>query len=264
MTRVREGQSHQIVLPFVDAEGNAVIPVSVVCQLWDGFGGMLAELSTPSWSDQDTEVTVTIPAELNTLDGAVREARILRTEFRLDPAGPYIVQRHSYVVEADETLKVMVNSFMTYEAAELMAEEIANIPGWNASTRETRAVALTHAFRRITRLRLKYVARDDQGRIDPYATQTIDSDMWPEITLDAWLSMPTHFKRALRAAQFIDANDLLKGDKIGEKRRAGIISETVGESAMRFDSSHLEMGLSPLAMDALAGYIDLSIRIARA
>ena len=75
---------------------------------------------------------------------------------------------------------------------------------------------------------------------------------------------PKDFQNALRRAQLYEADQILKGDPVGDKRRAGVVSETIGEAKMFFNARPpLRLALCVQAMETLSPYLHSSRRIGR-
>lgn len=261
---VPDGYAAEITVPFTDADGSAITPTGVSARLFDGVDALLMDFGLLAFNAADGSKTITIPAAVNDLaDDETRAVRRLEVLITHDAGNP-ITKTQVYIVEAEQSLSVMVNTFQSYEAADLLAGEVVNTAGWTAAAEPQRRAALIEAFRRITSIPMRYGIRDENGDIDPYDLHYIPRDLWPEVTADAYRAFPSHFQRALRKAQFIEANELLQGDTIGARRRAGVISETIGESSMTLRRDQIDYGLSHDTLAALTGYIDYNMRIARA
>lgn len=257
-----EDYSVQVTVPFTDAAGLAYVPTVVRAVLVDGYDLVLVDFGDIAFAVGATEVSILVPAQLNRLaPGEVRAVRQLRVSLRQDLNS--VSKVHNYVIEAEQSLVVMSNTFQSYEAADLLALETSSVSGWNSSDETRRRAALAEAYRRITSIPMRYGIRDVDGFIDQNELLYIERDMWLQIGVDAYTLFPTHFKRALRMAQFVEANELLQGDQIGLKHRAGIISETIGESSVTLRADRVNYGLSILALSVLTGYINFDMRIAR-
>lgn len=247
---------------FVDLNGAPITPTAVRAELYDGEDTLLQDLGSLPIDVGDTSKTIVIPRQFNVLgDGELSAARIVRIE--LETAAGVIRRAFSYVVEGEFRLEIMQNTFQTYEAAELAARNQVNTSGWSAADEERRKAALIEAFNRLVQIPMKYALRDADGRLVLEQETHIARDQWIEVTAGDFGEFPAHFKRALRAAQFAEANELLQGDAAGRKHRAGIITETIGESSVTLRAGKIDYGISQAALAHLAGYIHFNIRIAR-
>lgn len=249
-----------IAVPYTDASGAEISPDSASAVLLDGDGVQVADLGVIDSSG--TSHNLIVPGTHNELPVGERFAiRIL--EVSIVYSSGTLKRRFSYAVETNVKLQIMENSFMGYEYAFIVANEFVNKAAWMTADEGTRKTALVDAFNRLTRIPMKWNPRDENGNPIREIENVIDRDLWIEINLDAFALFPTHFKRALRRAQFVEANALLTGDVIAEKRRAGILSETVGESSVRLSNGILDFGISSETMDVLTGYLHFDLRIVR-
>lgn len=253
----------EVVVPFTNLNGEPVTPIAMRAKLLNGDDVVLNDFGDISIQSGSGQRVITIAAIFNAIeDGNIREARILKVE--LDTASGTIFKRHSYAIEAEQTLEVMTNTFQSFESAEIAAINYVNLTGWNTASETRRRAALVESYGRIVSIPMKYSPRDDTGAAILSCEQRIAREDWVEMTRDDFTLLPTHFKRALRAAQLLEANELLAGDSIGQRHRAGIVTETIGESSMTLRAGRIDYGLSQPAMSALAGYISFNIGVARA
>lgn len=247
---------------FVDLNGAAITPTDVTAKLYNGDDELLLDFLSLPFDAGETSKTIVVPRQFNVLaDGELSAARIIRIE--LETAAGTIRRVFSYVIEGEFRLEIMQNTFLSYEAAEILARNQVNTSGWNVADDEKRQAALIEAFGRITSIPMKYALRDADGRLVIEEETVISRDQWTEYTADDFAEFPTHFKKALRAAQFAEANELLQGDAAGRKHRAGIITETIGESSVTLRAGKIDYGISQAALAHLTGYIHFNVRIAR-
>jgi hypothetical protein len=84
-------------------------------------------------------------------------------------------------------------------------------------------------------------------------------------TLSDWNTYPPRFQNALKRAQMLEANSILGGNQIADKRRDGIISETIGESKIFLNNRPpLRTPVTREALEALYGYLYYQSRVGRA
>lgn len=267
-----EGYTVELTVAFTDLNGAAVTPTTVNAVLTDGEDAVIEEFNGVPFVPGDTSATVTVLPGYNLLpDGELRAARILRVE--LVTAAGSIRRTLAYVVESDQRLEIMTNTFQSYEAAEIQALDIPNTTAWNNASEDQRKAALVEAYRRLTNIPMKFPTYGAQKNWDGY-NKLIDRDLesetiisrdgWSDVTPDLYAEFPTAFKKALRRAQFFEANELLQGDGIGQKHRAGIVTETIGESSVTLRAGRIDFGVSSQTLQALTGYIYFNMRIKRA
>lgn len=268
-----EDYTVEVVVKFTDLNGVSVSPSTVAAVLYDGEDAVIWDIGDVPFDAGSEEVTVTIPKEFNVLDdGELRAARILRVELVTDKGS--IPRAFSYAIEAEQRLAIMTNTFVTLESAEILALDMPNASGWTVSSDEQKRAALAEAYRRLTQIPMKFPNYASGANYDPFNTiapreimeeTIIERDMWGDIALDEYQTkFPTSFKKALRRAQFIEANELLQGDNVARKHRAGIITETIGESSVTLRDGRIDYGISSETMKALVGFIHYNMRIKRA
>lgn len=252
----------QVTVPFTDANGASVTPIAMRAALYDGDETLINDMGTIAIMPLSGSHIVTILAMFNALSGTnTREARVLRIE--LDTTQGIIRKALPYVIEAEQTVLPLVNSFMGYASAEVLAMDYVNLVGWQSSTEVRRRAALTEAYKRIIQIPMRFYTRDAQGNPIQDLPETLSRDTWLTMTKPIYDALPLHFRQALRSAQILEASEILTGDTISRKQKAGIISETIGESSVTLNKSIVDYGLSKQALTALSGYIDTTIRISR-
>jgi hypothetical protein len=254
--------SVELTILHQDGNGAALVPTAITAVLYDGFDNVVSDFGALTFDAAAGQTSVLVLGQFNELaEDETRAARALRV--RIDTANGAITKTYAYVIEAEQTLQVMVNTFQSYEAAEVLALESANVAGWASADETRRRAALSEAYRRVTSIPMQYGLRDTEGHMDHYGLSYISREMWREIDQEDFRTFPSHFRRALARAQFAEANELLAGDVIGDRRRAGILSETIGESSLRLNGAQVDYGVSRTALAALTGYIHFNMRINR-
>lgn len=266
------GYEVSVTVKFTDNNGDPVAPSDVSAALFDGddalvvdFGALPFEAPAPG---SIGEKEIIIPAVFSELrDGELSAARILRVTLTT-PAGK-IRRSFFYAIEGEFRLALMVNSFISYEAASLLTRDMVDTTGWAVADEERRHAALAEAFNRLTQIPMRFstMSPEDRRR-DPYGFHSdevvIARSEWAHLTAEEFLEFPDHFRKALRLAQVTEANELLQGDTTQRKYRSGIVSETIGESSVTLRGGRLDYGVSSQTLKHLAGYIFFSMRIARA
>lgn len=257
-----------IAVPFVDLNGDPVQPTEVKAKLFDETGALLADFGSLPFDPVAGQKEVVIPAAFNSLGvSSFEEVRTLRAE--LVTLNGSIRQAHSYLIVGERRLEVMENSFMLIENAEIVARQIANLSGWASATEDQRYAALIEAYNRITRIPMRFNVKRTTGNLDYiqdplYRTEKIiDRETWSVADAAEFNSWPESFRKTLRAAQLVEANEILEGDEFGKRRRAGVLSETIGESSVSLSSDRLDLGLSPATLKILTGHVYYDFRVAR-
>ena len=267
MNSFPENYNVSIKVPFKDLNGTDVLPSVVRARLFDGKGQPVVDFGSLPFDPALHEKDIQVPAAFNQLAiGNFEEVRVLKVE--LTTASGVIRQSYRYLIQGERQLVVLENSFMTLDEAILSARRLNNIDAWNSASEESRFTALNEAYSRITNLPLKISTETVGSRYDtvePVYTSTtyIRRDNWENMELGTFNAFPGRFLSALKTAQIIEANEILSGDEIGRRHRAGIISETIGESSVMLRGGTMDFGISTAAMRALTGYVYVGGRVGR-
>lgn len=253
-----------IPVPFLDLNGAAVVPTAASAKLYDDANVLVADLGPLSLTVGAQSVDVTVPAIHNALGvGQYRALRLLKVEFQTD-AGILPVEIAYGLGEAGK-LVMMGNTFQSLGYAELTSVDYPNASGWAASTDLAKRAALSEAFRRVTSIPMRYTPLDQTTGQPIIMFETVVGQAdWLEMTEAEFRLLPLPFQRALCRAQFIEADVILTNDVIGQKRRQGILSETIGESSVQLAANKVDYGISHATLQALIGFVYFNNRIFRA
>lgn len=259
------GQAITLPIAFVDGQGAPVTPVAVTAHVVDGFDQTVHTVTGLNAAS----TSVTIPGTANIIDpGLVQEFRELVTFYTVGLET--FSQRVPYTIQAVQLLEVMVNSFQSFGAAEILAGQLVNAVGWLTADLNRRRIALAEAYERITRLNFQV---DTIERLSPFdydltpdltTVLTIDREQWLAMTSVQMAGLPARFRRQLCLAQVVEANELLQGDETLKRHRSGIKAEVIGESSTTFNTGFVDYGVSRPTLAVLTGYLHFNARIARA
>lgn len=183
---------------------------------------LVAKASVPGFSAALTSTDVVIAAAANTTT-AKRDVRLLNC-YLVTADGEYVVPQ-VYMLKGNQLiLTPLVDSFMTYADSVLTRARMAEEQEYfDSLSDDLKAVALEEAFNRIAKLKFK-------------VGTTVITDI-KSLTLAAYQALDADFLLALKKAQIAEANMIVENSPIRDKIRAGIISETIGESSMFFSRS---------------------------
>lgn len=254
-----------ICVAFVDLNGQTVAPNSVTAALFDGNDELVIDFGSLPFDVVEGRKEIVIPAEFNLLgEGELRAGRVLRVALVTD-AGT-IRRTSSYVIEGEFRLALMVNSFQSMQAAELLARDMLHLNGWAGADEDQRYAAMISAFHRLIRIPMRYTLgtpgepyAGDQWREEHF----ISAGAWTEIDEAMFMAMPRYFRDRLRRAQLVEASEILEDDTINRRHRQGIISETVGESSIMLRGGRIDLGISARSLEHLVGHIHYNNRIDR-
>lgn len=246
---------------FTDLNGQPVVPSAVTAILYDGEDQLVHDFGVLTFAGGDTSVNVVIDAAYNALGaGELQAARVLRVVITTD-AGE-IRRSSSYIIQGEKRLSIMDNSFMSIEVAEITARDTPNLDGWAAATDDQKYAGLINAYNKLTRIPMRFITYKVEDTEHCYPIENIV--IWGDITFEQFQGFPASFRRALRQAQLCQADAILENDPIAKRQRAGIISETVGESSVMLRGGQLSLDVDSRAAECLKGYIYYNLRTARA
>lgn len=253
------GLAANVVFELVDLNGAPVTPTALSYRVEDDAGGEIVPdtvIAVPT----SGPLTISVPAPVNTLaPGKTDGLRTVVLSVTVDE-GTFEVSE-SYLLRGRTRLVVLENSFQTYEQAILLSSRMPGMTGWNAAGVNDRTVALMEAFTRLTRFQYRIKRYDEweneQDYLLPREEEIITPLRWSTLTLGEWGSILFgRFRTAISRAQIAEAADILSYDPVNEKRRQGILSETVGESSMMFRSGKpIEAGICKSSLNELRGFL---------
>lgn len=261
MDRFAPNAETSVEIDLVSKGGESITATSVTYDLYDDEQNKLVDQGTASF-DAD-KVTVVVSAAHNTTTGSLAGRTIVAFVNTAD--GAHLLTKN-YILESTSFLSVPSESSMTVLQADMLSTRVAQTvsDAWGYADDSEKRTTMEEAWVRVTRLNL-----------NPWIRGEIPDDTLPDsvkcgpftvsdLTSDQWALLPTHFKEALKRAQFIEACVLLDGDPTWERRQDGLISKTVGESSEMFRSGKpINAPLSPKSMKEISGYIVRTISISR-
>lgn len=155
-----------------------------------------------------------------------------------------------FIAEAKEQLSKGVNSYQSYFAALLNAEELMGIDSFRGASKADQCTALAHAYQVLNTMTYTDNQAEyyDLGSLDAAALDLVDPA----------------FLKALSMAQIIEANELLDPNSLYSKRQDGLMSETIGESSMMFRAGNiLNFPITRRSMYFLRNYTVIRARLQR-
>lgn len=264
-------------VPLLDGAGNTVTVSSVSRRVIDESGvEVVTQAPVTGFVSGESSVTVFIDAASNTLAGnATRALRVV--ELACIVGGNVMLFKASYVITASDSLREGVNSFQNYAQAQFTALEVVNIPGWDDADDNTRTAALIEARRHIvqlsfTQLNSNVVWGQDSLSFVPEGAYLSGSttNMFlfngslELITPSQFLLLPEKFKLALRLAQVAEADAILGGDPVDNKRQRGVVADFIGESKQVYrPGMALQLPVSRRALGYLSYFVSFGRRIGR-
>lgn len=238
------------------------------------------EPSEPVEEETISEVIIQTSEEVNALkEETSRDIRIICLKAKTRSGAVFSLE-YAYGLTIADPLTVGVNSFMTYRQAQKMAMDMPKLNNWESMSQSQRISALLEAKQRICRLAFDFgqvqldMTKQDyvvQAAGKPRCVQVGEifgvyggSVKLEDLSVEDFEALPTKFRTALMQAQLAEANDVLEVDSIAERRRQGLILETIGEVKQMFSSIiPAQMAVSSKAMSYLSRYLASGKKIGR-
>lgn len=266
-------QTSKFVISLIDDTGTPHEAVSASWELFDDRGNSIV-------AGVVADYTAAAPTAVFEIDGTSLTLPVGETNagreivvFLTTSDGDEIEVRDYFLVVARNPLAVTTNSFVSYPEALALRQEFGQLIGWDGNDQTRHAQALIEAYRRLCRMSFKVPGFVASGKDQKSAVYGLGTDApWMSsprvrvstLTLEQFDALPETFRRALKRAQLAEANVLLGGDPIGDKRKAGIISETIGETSAFFQSKpYLNLPISKQAFEEVRRFVFMRIGIAR-
>lgn len=147
------------------------------------------------------------------------------------------------------------NSFMTYEEALLAIARAPQLPALASAGRMQLRAALVSAYNNIGRLNVDFGVLDVDGNEVYCSLDFSEADI---------VALEAKAYNALIIAQLTEANGILGGNPVEDRRRMGLLSDSAGESAHFFRTSKpLELPVYRDTMNALRGYVFWTGKVSR-
>lgn len=175
---------------------------------------------------------------------------VVQIEYTLSDGSNAYTDTLVFIAEAKEQLSKGVNSYQSYYMAMLNAEELAGVDSFIAATKAQQCTAMSHAYAILNTMTYTDNQAEyyDLGGLDAAALDDLDAA----------------FLKALCMAQVIEANEMLDGNSLYQKRQDGLMSETIGESSMMFRAGNiLNFPITRRSMLFLRNYTIIRARLQR-
>lgn len=224
------------------------------------------------------EVTITVPPSVNQI--AAGNAREIRSvELTCVSDSNTIVFASSYGIELPDPLVTGLNSFQNFALAQLTVLDIPNLPAWDSASENERVAALIDAREHIVQLNFSLLNSNinfgqDQLTFVPegeYQSQYVARNglflfngNLALLNPTQFLALPERFRKALRQAQVVEADNILGGGGIDFNRQLGMTENEIGETRQKYrDSMPLNLPVCTRAIRYLSYYVNFSKRIGR-
>lgn len=234
----------------------AAVAGTITITISDTYGNVLfTDTDTVATGDESYTYTVADTYNALSVDEDSRGVRKIEVLY-VDSAGISRKAINRYMLESDDGLVEGANTFMVYERALAVAHDLPSSDGWDYAEERKQIAALKEAFNNITTLSFKLTADGEAFNL------VLDFTTADLLTL---LSDYPDFWNALEMAQIAEADAILGGNEVEDKRRDGLMSETVGESSNMYrPGKPLISVIRTKTLRYLSGYVSMSKRIGRA
>lgn len=230
--------------------------------------------------EEITEVSILTSAEVNSLqEEQTRDIRVICLTVTNDKGAVHNLE-YAYGLRISDPLIVGENSFLSYRQAQKLAMDIPKMNNWENTSQTQRISALMEARNRICRLTFDFsqvqydmtkqdyvvqvAGKPRSVRVDEIFGACSTSKKLEDLTPEEFESLPQKFKNALAMAQLAEANDVLEVDSIADRRRQGLILETIGEVKQMFSSIlPANTTISSKAMGYLSRYLATGKKLGR-
>lgn len=266
-------------VPLTDTDGNALSVTAVQYRVTNADGlEIIALTALVGFVSLAAKAVIVVPAASNTPPSGTSRA-LRHVELRCQVGLNVVTLSTDYVVESGEQLEIGVNSFQSLTQANFNAALIPNLIGWDSAATAQRVAALIDARLHICQLNFgslnsNAIWGQDSLSFVPegaYSTGVVragSSFAWGGdltfVSAEQFVKLPDIFIKALTRAQIAEADAILGGDPIEQKRRAGLMLDTIGESKQMYRAGKpLELPVSRRALSYLSMFVTFSKRIAR-
>lgn len=267
----QSGQSSVFTIPLVDYAGDQFSATAGTWSLYDDVGVLITSGNITDLASTSDSAVFTIQASHLTLDNSVSSAG-REIVLNLTNGTDATEIRDYFVLVNQRPLIFLQNTILTYPQALAIRQSFGpTIDAWDAATMQQQIAALIHAHANLSRITYA-VNWTGTGLVSDYAVFDEFNDNFGgqrktrlnQLNQSNWSTLPTGFKKALQRAQIVESDVILGGDAVGKTRQDGIVSETIGESSMFYNSKpYLQLPISRRAYDILKPYIRINIRFAR-
>jgi hypothetical protein len=273
------GTAVNAVAPLVDRNGSALTVTALGYRIVDQNNTeIVPRTNLAGFVSGSATATITVLAINNNIAvGAIREIRNI--ELFCTVGGNLVMLNKAYVLEPVDPLQIGVNSFQNYAQSQMTAMDIPNTPSWDAATDNDRIAALIDARSHIIQLNfyllnsninfgqdnLNYIP---QGvYVSNYVTTNglfIFNGNLGLLDATQYAQLPARLKTALNMAQVAEADHILGGDVLGQKRRDGIMLESIGEVKQMYRAAKpLDLPVSRRALGYLSYFVTFTKKLAR-
>ena len=241
------GNNLGIEIEFIDSTGTYITPVSARYTLTDAEGTEI--ISTTAFVPTEPTHVLSIDAASNTLTGVMIQGYRQINVLYEDEKGSTLSTDFAYIIEASNSLVAGQNSFASLGLLMISATNLSSVDEVVEGELSHVRVALRQAYRNISRLSI-YL------KLGETIYTRSDELTHPDLAL-----IPSADRQLLIDAQITEANFLLGGNPMEQRRRDGIMSQSVGETSEFYRTKKpLVTPVSRDTMNILSRLLDIKTR----
>ena len=237
---------------YEDGEGTPVTPASASYTVLDEDGATVVVSTVVDVSGGPVSSDITVLAADNAVTvGQTRSVRSIVLSFS-DGSGNDYEKKVVYIIEKGTVMTVGTNAFTTFERYLMLREEMPLLEEAVAAADRDLKMALINGYYNIGGLLMNF--GDEFPGI--YTTMDLGSTELASIT-SATL-------KKLMKANLIEANAILGGNPVEDRRKMGLMSHSAGESAHFFrPTKPLDLPVFKETAKALSGLVRYSVSVSR-
>lgn len=180
---------------------------------------------------------------------------------------------YEVIIEANDLLRPLTNSFATWDQFQLESQYMVGIAPYKFASEEEQKAALINAYYAIGDVHVDFCPSYRRARYHDQSRMWDASGIFEgdieriystrQLKEETWAKIPALSKEKLMRAQLIEANFLLSGLTPEKQRLSGLMSHSAGESAHFYRTTKpLELPVCRATALALKGIISYVVRIA--
>lgn len=253
------GADITVLIPLIDGEGQPIVSPSTLTadvRVIDEDGAVVIGWTAANMTGMSSvgEFKYVVGATSNTIP-ATETSALRRVELKMTIGAETVIRSATYILELASSLATLVDSFQTFDRAQLTRRSLAELPGWDAASEDQQVRALRMAYDLLGSFLYKF--------------ETVDGSTWngsiSDLTSEQWADLADEQKKDFLKAQVIQADYNLGGSPIEKRIEAGMQSSTVGEVSQFYrPRASLVLPACRTALKYVGRYIIWNVSVGRA
>lgn len=250
MRQVISGNSVSVTVEFLNSQDELITPKSATYSVLDESGQEI--ISSEALTLSGTDHTIVVSSEKNTLAENERSGyRLVRVNYKDQNDADFSVESH-YVINQSTQIGPGQNAFASFGEIMMTAARMPDVDDLLSAEPQVATGVLAGAFVNISRLNINL-------EVGSKNFSTVR-----DMTKDDVLAMKPGDRERFIEGQIIEANYLLGGNPVEQRRRMGLMSESIGEVSQFFrPSAPVVMPVCNECARVLSRYTRRSISLAR-